>query len=160
MARNFTIYNRHKFIKWQHGVGYYSDHLLFSPSLKEGFPTLTEKVAKHATPALGREWQQFISYGSSNPLRGHCIHGGSPGGQVNTRGLREAGFVATWGRVSPGPRGRMWLAWWKSFMGWQGTIIFWHVKGALFCPKFWRKNKDVHYTCVVPEIPCICSCVL
>ena len=29
-----------------------------------------------------------------------------------------------------------------------------------FCPNFWGKNKDAHYTWVVPEIPCICSCVL
>ena len=40
------------------------------------------------------------------------------------------------------------------------TTIFYHVQCTRLLPNFFRESEYVHNTWVVPEIPCICLCVL
>ena len=43
---------------------------------------------------------------------------------------------------------------------WHDELQYFPTYNVHFCLEFWEENKDAHYTWVVPEIPCICSCVL
>ena len=42
----------------------------------------------------------------------------------------------------------------------QQKLPYFAMYNAHFCPNFGGKNKDMHYTWVVTEIPCMCYCVL